>query len=298
MVRLLDAPVRWAPGASTGDLLRALARGGRRDVVHSHITKADYSALMAAPVTRGKRISTRHITTPRGYGRLAKVLAPVVRRALAREIAVSRYVSDLLERPSDVVLLNGVRPQAEVTEERQRFVLMAHRLAPEKDTRTGLRAWAESGLSDRGWRLVVAGAGQERSTMEHLAAELGITGSTDFVGWLADPTEAFRTAGIFLAPAPTEPCGLSILEAMAQGLPVVAAGSGGNPETVGQDPAAATFPPGDASAAAAHLVRLADDDDARRAYGTSLRRLQRAELSLDVHVDRLLEVYREVVEGR
>ena len=291
MERLLAAPVRWSPGATPRDALRALATGGRRDVVHSHITKADFIALMAAPLTGGRRFSTRHITAPRGYGRSARVLAPIVRKALTQEIAVSEYVAETVTPRPGIVLINGVRVQPDVQQERQHYVLMAHRLAPEKDTETGLRAWAACGLADRGWRLVVAGAGEERPHLERLVAELGIGRSTEFVGWLADPTEAFRTAGILLAPAPGEPCGLSILEAMAQGLPVVAAASGGNLETVGLSPDAATFPPGDHEAAAGHLVRLAADDAARAAYGRSLRDLQRSRLSLTGHVDCLLEIY-------
>ncbi|MFC7574263.1 hypothetical protein ACFQX8_19025 [Klenkia terrae] len=57
------------------------------------MTKADFVALMAAPATRGRRFATRHITAPRGYGRLARLLAPLVRRALRAEIAVSEFVA-------------------------------------------------------------------------------------------------------------------------------------------------------------------------------------------------------------
>ncbi|WP_298804886.1 glycosyltransferase family 4 protein [uncultured Pseudokineococcus sp.] len=288
---------RHVPGAGLGDVVRALRSGGRRDVVHSHLTRADYAALLAAPTTRGRRVSTRHITAPRGHGRGARAVAPLVRRALAVEVAVSAWTSEQLERPSDVVLLNGVREQPDVTAPRARTVVMAHRLVPEKDTPTGLRAWAASGLADRGWRLVVAGAGEDRADLERLSRSLGGAGAVEFTGWHPDPGALFREASALLAPAPTEPCGLTVLEAMALGTPVVAAGAAGHLETVGQHPGAALFPPGDHEAAAAHLRRLADDDDARRAYGDELRDLQRRELSLDVHVDRLQRVYEDALAG-
>ncbi|QNG37260.1 glycosyltransferase family 4 protein [Geodermatophilaceae bacterium NBWT11] len=291
MQRLLTPAVEWHPGATPRDALRALVRQGRRDVVHSHITKADFVALAAAPVNRGRRFSTRHLTAPRGHGPRAQRLAPLVRRALHREIAVSRFVSDEVRPASDVVLLNGVREQPDTSPDRQHVVLMAHRLAPEKDTETGIRAWALSGLADRGWTLVIAGHGAERDPLEQLARELGVADSTDFVGWLPDPTDAFRTSGVLLAPALAEPCGLSILEAMSFGLPVVASASGGNPETVGTAAGATLFPAGDANAAADHLWALADDPTRRATYGRELQELQRAEFSLGVHVDRLTEVY-------
>ncbi|MCO7220223.1 glycosyltransferase family 4 protein [Klenkia sp. PcliD-1-E] len=294
MQRLLHPAVRWAPGASFTEALRSLAGGGRRDVVHSHISKADFAALAAAPLTGGRRFATRHLTAPRGHGRAAQALAPVVRRGLTAEIAVSEFVARTVRPPSDTVLLNGVRPQDEVTAPRRREVLMAHRLAPEKDTPTGLRAFATSGLGDRGWQLVVAGRGDDRAALERQAADLGIGGSTRFVGWLTEPAAAFRSSSVFLAPAPDEPCSLSILEAMSHGLPVVAAASGGNPETVGSVVGSRLFPVGDDAAAGEHLRQLAEDDAAREAYGDALRTAQRVRFALRGHVADLVGVY----EGR
>jgi glycosyltransferase involved in cell wall biosynthesis len=291
MPQHVHLPVRWSPGAGPREALRSLATGGRRDIVHSHITKGDFVAALAAPLTRGRRISTRHITAPRGYGRAARFLAPAVTRGLTHEIAVSEFVARAVSPRPDQVLVNGVQAQPDADGPRERVVLMAQRLAPEKDTATGLRAWAASGLGTSGWRLVVAGDGTERTALQALAGELGIEQSTEFVGWLPDPTEAFRSAAVFLAPAPGEPCGLSVLEAMAHGLPVVAAASGGHAETVGSAPGARVFPPGDAEAAAQHLVGLCSDADGRSRYGTLLRELQRSEFSLTVHVDRLQRIY-------
>lgn len=291
MQRLLPGSVRWYPGASLSNVVSVLARGGRRDIVHSHITRADFASLAAAPLTGGRRVSTRHITAPRGYSAAAKRAARPLRALLACEIAVSGFVSDQLDVPADVVLLNGVRNEEPVTCARRPVVLIAQRLAPEKDTATALRAWASSGLAGQGWRMEIAGEGPERAALERLAGELGITGSCTFLGWLDDPTAALRMSSILFAPAPAEPCGLTVLEAMAVGTPVVAAGSGGHEETVGRVPGAALFPPGDDEAAAAHLVRLAGDGACRAAYSSALRRRQRGLLSIDAHVDRLERLY-------
>lgn len=296
MRELLRPGVGWRPGSDTASTLRSLAAGGRRDIVHSHMTKADFCALIAAPVTGGRRVSTRHLTVHRGFTPAARRLAPVVRRALAAEIAVSRFVSDAVEVPSDLVLLNGVLPVDRIGPEPERgpVVLVAQRLAPEKDTSTALRAWARSGLAGRGWSLVVAGVGDERPTLEGLAVELGVADSVEWLGWVGDMASLYASCSLLLAPAPTEPCGLTILEAMAAGLPVVAAGAGGNTETLGQEPTAALFAPGDAQAAADHLMRLAGDPRLRLEYGGLLQRLQRERLTLAGHVDRLEELYLRV----
>ncbi len=286
--------VRWSPGGNTAELMRSLLRTGRRDVVHSHITKADYCASATAPVTRASLISTRHITAARGWTRPAKLVAPLVRRRLALEITVSDWTNSHLVPPADVVLLNGVRPAAPHVPTPDRVVVMAHRLAPEKDTTTGLRAWALSGLADAGWALHVAGVGPEREALDKEVKTLGVEDSVTFLGFVEDVDALFRRSRILLAPAPTEPCGLSILEAMAMGLPVVASGSGGNLETVGSLPGAAVFPPGDAGAAAALLARLAGDDDALGSYGRALLDLHRERFTLEGHVNQLMVLYDQV----
>ncbi|SCX40072.1 Glycosyltransferase Family 4 [Klenkia marina] len=292
MRELLPPEVDWLPGDTTRTALASLRRTGRRDVVHSHMTKADFVALAAAPTTRGRRFSTRHITAPRGYGRAARLLAPVVRQALTAEIAVSEFVAQHLERRPEAVLLNGVRSQESGPATRRDTVLVAQRLAPEKDTDTALAAFAASGLASRGWTLTVAGDGPERVDLERRAHGLGLGDAVDFLGWVADPADLLAGSAVLLSTAPAEPCGLSILEAMAVATPVVAAGAGGPLETVGLVPGAALFPPGDAAAAGRVLARLADDPAGRAAYGESLRELQRSSFELTGHVDRLEQVYR------
>ncbi|SDF65290.1 glycosyltransferase [Klenkia brasiliensis] len=288
----LPDAVDWLPGATAPAALTSLRRSGRRDVVHSHMAKADFVALAAAPATRGRRFSTRHITAARGYGRAAHLLAPVVRRALHAELAVSDFVAREVETRPDVVLLNGVRPQEPGPEQRRPVVLVAQRLAPEKDTGTALAAFAASGLAAHGWTLVVAGDGPERADLQHRALELGLGGAVEFRGWVEDPADLLACSAVLLSTAPAEPCGLSILEAMAVATPVAAAAAGGPLETVGRAPGAALFPPGDAAAAGAVLARLAGDPAGRAAYGTALRELQRSSFDLAGHVDRLEQVYR------
>lgn len=288
MQRLLPPEVGWRPGSTAPQAVRELVRGGRRDIVHSHITKADFAAMMAAPATGGARISTRHITARRGWSPTAARLARVVRAGLAQELAVSAFVADAVETTVDQVVVNGVRSVPDVTAGRERVVLVAQRLAAEKETLLALHAWAASGLAERGWELQVAGDGPQR---DEVAAAAESVPGVRLLGWVDDMDRLLDSAAILLAPASAEPCGLTVLEAMAHGLPVVAPHSGGPLETLGRLPGAATFAAGDVAGAAAQLRRLADDDDARAAYGIALRTLQRRELTLEVHVDRLESIY-------
>jgi glycosyltransferase involved in cell wall biosynthesis len=99
-------------------------------------------------------------------------------------------------------------------------------------------------------------------------------------------------SSILLAPAPAEPFGLAVVEAMAHGVPVVVAASGGHLETLG--PEGFLFPPGDAEIAAAHLAHLGRDKSLRRVTGEGLRARQRRLFSVEMHVERLERVYASV----
>jgi glycosyltransferase involved in cell wall biosynthesis len=221
---------------------------------------------------------------------LGRIARTVVYRSLAEQIANSRFVADRIEEPS-VVIHNGVpsRPQAEL---RARRVLMMQRLEHEKAPEIGVVAWAESGLAGQGWEFAIAGSGRLEPRIRRMCAELGVGRSVQFLGNVEDTDSLLSESSILLAPAPADSFGLAVVEAMAHGIPVVAAGGGGHRETVGPD--GCLFPPGDAPAAASHLARLGNDQDLRRSVGERLRVRQRRLFSLEMHVAKLEELYASV----
>ena len=206
------------------------------------------------------------------------------------DIAISEFVARSVRGPTTLIP-NGVavRPQAPLDAP---VVVMLQRLDDEKSPDVGIRAWAVSGLADRGWRLVVAGSGVLRPAMEQLVLALGCSTTVSFAGLVADTDGLLAGASILLAPAPNEPFGLSVVEAMSHGLAVVAAAGGAHIETVGDD--GILFPPGDVEAAARGLAMLADDAGTRRAVGTALRYRQQERYSLALHLDRLESLYRSL----
>jgi glycosyltransferase involved in cell wall biosynthesis/GT2 family glycosyltransferase len=265
---------------------------GRRDadLVHAHMTAAEVAAWLARPVDRLPTVATRHFASGRGSTPAARVLAGVASRSITRDIAISEFVAQTISTPS-VLIPNGVaeRPQAALDAP---TVVMLQRLDREKAPEVGIRAWACSALPASGWTLVVAGSGVLRPDLETLVRTLGCAGSVTFAGQVADTDGLLAQSSILLAPAPEEPFGLSVVEAMARGVPVVAAGGGAHLETVGG--AGILFPTGDVRAAARALEELAADPALRRQVGAALRVRQQERFSLDRHLDRLEELYRSV----
>lgn len=288
----LGETVDHAPARSTARVFRELAAKGPLAIVHVHMTAAETAALAAKPWHRAPVVSTRHFPDKRGR-RIPTALSALIRRSLATQIAISRFVAAGIDEPS-VLLPNGVSHRDPVALESP-TVLMMQRLAPEKEPEVGLRAWARSGLAARGWQLAIAGDGRLMPSVRSLAAELGVGDSVQLLGSVTDTDSLLRSASIFLAPAPAEPFGLAVVEAMARGIPVVAAEGGAHLETLGAS--AFLFPPGDDVAAARRLLALAEDRSARLTEGERLRLRQQQLFSLDRHVDALEDLYASALGG-
>lgn len=286
---LAPAGVPHEAARSTLDAVRRLLRRGRVDLVHAHMTAAELAAALAGVVTRSPVVATRHFAARRGRSPGGRVAAVAIERVLRREIAISSFVAGATGRPS-VVLPNAV-PRRPAVAPTGRTVVMAQRLEAEKDGDVGIRAWAASGLGRQGWRLVVAGEGSRDGALRALADDLDVADSVDFVGRQEGLDALLDRSAALLATARAEPFGLSVVEAMAAGVPVVASAAGAHLETVGACSTEWLFPPGDVAACAELLLSLTADEVVRTEYGRALQDVQRRRFDLDDHVDRLLSIY-------
>jgi glycosyltransferase involved in cell wall biosynthesis len=291
MALSVGARVSCLPGASPISAATSIARTGRHDICHAHMTLGEAVAVVTRPLHQAPVVSTRHFAAHRGATSAGRLLAPWIRSSLAREIAVSRFVAEGIERAPDAVLLHGVGPSPCLWSEASRIVLVLQRLESEKDTLTALRAWEASRLFDEGWSLRVVGDGSQSAELRAWVESQGVQGVA-FADWTADVGGELARAGMLLAPAPAEPFGLAVLEAMAAGVPVVAAAGGGHRETIGLLPSAPMFAPGDAAAAAGALRSLLDEPRRARVSADG-RGLVGAELTLERHIDGLLGQYDE-----
>ena len=159
-------------------------------------------------------------------------------------------------------------------------IVAVARLSPEKGLDVLLRAMAEVLRTEPRIRLEIAGDGPLRSDLEGLAAELHIQANVRFLGEISDVPSLLARASLFVLPSHSEGISLTLLEAMARGLPVVATKVGGNAEVVVNGETGFLVPPNDPSALAHRLRQVGMDSDRCQMFGRAGRR--RVEAHFDI----------------
>ena len=179
------------------------------------------------------------------------------------------------------------------------FALFAGRLASNLGLGSLLPAFGRLRRHDPTASLVLVGAdGGQRAFVERRARELGLEGAVRLVGFVEDESllaAAFREARVFVLPSEYEAFGLVLLEAMAQGTPVVASRVGGIPEFVEDGSAGRLVPPGDAERLAEALLALWDDPETRSRMGEFGRTRIVPRYSWDEVARRLRTLFAEIV---
>lgn len=143
-------------------------------------------------------------------------------------------------------------------------------------------------------RLVIGGNGEVERAAE-LVRSLGLEDSVVLAGWVdgAQKTKLLEAASIYVLPSYNEGLPMSVLEAMAAGLPVVTTGVGGIPELITPGVDGLLVEPGDRQALAQALESLLEDASRREAIASAGRRRVEQHYSDTVILPRLHQIYAE-----
>ncbi|NNG40080.1 glycosyltransferase family 4 protein [Flexivirga sp. ID2601S] len=288
--RLAEGRAGFVAAGSIVDSWRVLRALPRPDVVGAHMTASETAALLPRSPALVPVVATRHFARRRGQSSARSLVLRGMDRLLAAQIAVSAYVAAHIGVAAQVVH-PGVDARPDHPHPTGRRLLVMQRFEAEKETGVAIRAFAASGLREQGWCLDVAGDGAEGPALRRLVAELGVSDAVRFLGFRLDGPELMRGSSALLAPSRLEAFGLTVLEAMASGLPVIAADGGAHRETVGSVTPELLFAPGDHRAAAALLAGLARDRARREEVGRALRLAQRARFTTEHMARRVSEIY-------
>lgn len=163
-----------------------------------------------------------------------------------------------------------------------------------------LEAFAPIAKRFPGATLDIIGDGPDRPKLEEQTRRLGLTISVMFPGWMSPKDSAARLgeADVMVFPSLRECGGAVVMEAMAVGLPVIAANWGGPADYVGDDGSGILVPPGTPQSLVRDLTeamaKLAESPAARTNMSRAARRRALTVFDWEARVDRLLEVYRDV----
>jgi len=163
------------------------------------------------------------------------------------------------------------------------------RLDPVKDLTTLIRAVAKQHDERAPMHLLVIGDGSERARLETSVREAGATASVRFLGHRDDARDLLAACDLYANSSISEGISLTILEAMAAGLPVIATRVGGTPEIVDES-CGRLVPSRDPDALAGTLAALAANAPLRQALG----REARARVEQHFTLDRMVREYRDV----
>jgi N-acetyl-alpha-D-glucosaminyl L-malate synthase BshA len=144
-------------------------------------------------------------------------------------------------------------------------------------------------------KLLLIGDGPERSKCEYLAKDLGIAENVKFYGEQESFTEILSVADLFLMPSQSESFGLSALEAMACGVPVVSSNAGGLPELNLHGETGYIAEIGDIDKMADYALRLLEDPNKYKIFSENALDRATTLFSADKIIPQYEKFYEEIL---
>jgi glycosyltransferase involved in cell wall biosynthesis len=291
--------------------LAAAVRDRGLDVVHAHqYTPFFYAALAKVLGPRPRLVLTEHGRHyPDRVAPLRRAFNRLVLDRLADAVtACSRFSAAGLRRADGFaggrieVIENGVEtarygPPAGKAGAKtrlgldadRRYVVHVARHHPVKDQATLLRGFAAAQLP--GVDLLMVGDGPLRGDLERLARDLGVAARVRFLGIRADIPDLMRAADVFTLTSLSEAASLTLMEAMATGLPAAVTDVGGNGELVRHEREGLLFPRRDPAGCAAAFRRLVREPGLADRLGAAGRARALERYRLDRTVDAYYRLY-------
>ena len=180
-------------------------------------------------------------------------------------------------------------------------VLFVGRLVPKKGLAHLLRAFPVVQQRHPAAELIIIGDGPLRESMEHLAQQLSVNAAFLGVQTPAQVLEHMRTAALLAAPSVVTASGdaeglpITIMEALACGLPVVASPSGGSAEGVRHGSTGFIVPPADEAALGTAIADILADGELRARMSTAAREFALEAFSLGKQTEALELIYDRVI---
>lgn len=295
---------RETPVLEHAMILRRRLAELKPDVIHTHNEKAHIHIALATLGWKTPIVHTRH-----GRGQVDTLLSKLVNKlAVRRSTFIACVSADAVQVARDEgatssqlrVLLNAIDVGSYDASGYDAHAGSWHavtvaRLAPVKDLGTMLRAARIIRDAHPAFRLHVVGDGESRPELEQIARELELGDTVTFHGASTNPRPYMADASLFMQSSISEGISLTLLEAMAAGLPVVATDVGGNREVVEVGQTGYLVSSGDPQALADAAIRVLTQPDTAKAMSRAARRRAETKFDLDRMVNEYEALYAEAI---
>jgi L-malate glycosyltransferase len=302
---------------SVGRRIAALAQERHVDLLHCHQYSPFVYGWIASQLNRHlKVVYTEHgrlSDAPPSWKR--RLVNPVLSHFNGEIVAVSHELRDYMLTSRFAagrvgVIHNGIEPgPAPLRADRLRarrllgvddrsFVVMAvARLDPVKDFPTLVDAFAIVRRQLPQARLVIVGDGPERARLEACVDASNLGRSVDIIGYRAGVRQLLPAADLYVSSSISEGISITILEAMAAKVPVVATAVGGTPEVLPTaEDGGILVPSRDPGRLAAAILFLERDPAMRAAIAAAGRRRLESDFTLNRMVDEYVRTYRRLLD--
>ncbi len=296
----------------------SLCRQHKVDVVHCHLSDAEFIGIPAGWLYRADRvISTVHypaLLPERKAGDFRNHFRIGVTRMLYHltdaVVAVSADVAEQLKgvfhlAPAkiriiingiDVEAIHGTRPKPEwlpslCASPGQRLVTSVGRLMPPKGHRYLVEAIPYLTRRFVNLKLLLAGDGDLRESLEQQSRRLGVQDVVSFLGSRNDVREILALTEVFVLPSTSEGTSMALLEAMAAGKPIVATDIPGNRAILKHEYNCLLVPPGNPEKLAEAIAFLLNHPLIAADYGKNAYRDVYQQFNIEQTVTRLMAIW-------
>lgn len=287
--------------------LRRLIRSEKPDVLHIHSRRGDLLAALAGRLEKIPMVHSRRVDNPprRVDTRIKFPLFETI-------VTISEGIREVLVEAGvpagrvvcvpSAVDTGRYRPGGDEAWFRSEFgfaegetaIGMIAQLIPRKGHEVLFDALPTVLPRHPETRVLLFGQGPIEASLRASVRARGLEGAVIFAGYRTDMARVMPCLDLVVHPAWMEGLGVSLLEAAAAGVPIVATRAGGIPEIVKDGVNGRLIVPGDGAALASALVELLDDSTRRRGLGQAGRRLVLERFSVEAMVEGNYRVYRQV----
>lgn len=241
------------------------------DIVHTHYLRENYIAMLSKLFYAKPRVVyTNHILLENNL--ITRISNRILSLLQYRVIAVctpgkTQMIANGIPGRLIEVIYNGIDPKLWACDRQQEHesltFIYAARVVEGKGHETLLNAVAM--IKDKPFKVVIAGDGALLDSMRELAERLELGDKVTFTGFCKDIKPLLAAADVYSSPSAQEALSMSLLEAMAAGLPLIATDIAGNPEILATG-SGIQVPCGDARAFADAMLKMLENPELREKY--------------------------------